>query len=127
MRIKARSLVRVVTDYHAQFPDPIRVRSGDVISIDPGKKTSIAGWVWCTSQAGKSGWVPDSYLNRQGTTGRMRCDYDAIELTVNAGEILTVLKMESDFYWVTDRSGRQGWVPVAQVEPYPCTHDLEEK
>jgi hypothetical protein len=57
------------------------------------------------------------YLEQRGTQGILKCDYNAIELSVHVGELLTVHKMESDFYWATDRSGRQGWVPVAHVEP----------
>jgi uncharacterized protein YgiM (DUF1202 family) len=127
MSVKVGSLVRVITNYQAPFPDPIRVKAGEAVMIDPGKKTGIAGWVWCTNLTGKSGWVPEAYLERQGDAGRVYCDYDAIELTVHAGEILTVHKMESDFYWVTDRNGRQGWVPVTHVMPYRREQESEAK
>jgi uncharacterized protein YgiM (DUF1202 family) len=127
MSIKTGSLARVVTDYQAPFPDPIRVKAGERVAIDPDKKTDIAGWAWCTSRAGKSGWVPDVYVDRHDNTGNMRCDYDAVELTIHAGDILTVSKMESSFYWVTDRNGRQGWVPAAHVEPYERSRKSEVK
>jgi len=45
-------------------------------------------------------------------------DYQAIELTIHVGDLLSVDKMESGFYWVTDRLGQTGWVPVTHVEPY---------
>jgi uncharacterized protein YgiM (DUF1202 family) len=117
MTIRDGSSVRVLMDYQAPFPDPIRVKAGETVTIDPEKKTGITGWVWCTSRLGKSGWVPVVYLDRHDNTGRLRCDYDAIELTIRSGEYLTVHKMESGFYWVTDRSGRQGWVPADHIEP----------
>jgi uncharacterized protein YgiM (DUF1202 family) len=41
----------------------------------------------------------------------MRCDYEAVELTVQLGDLLTVHKAESGFLWVTDQDGRTGWVP----------------
>jgi hypothetical protein len=127
MTIKDGSLVRVIADYQAPLPDPIRVKAGDVVSIDHEKKTDIPGWVWCTSRPGKSGWVPAVYLDRRDNIGRLRCDYDAIELTIRVGELLTVHKMESSFYWVTDRNGRQGWVPMDHVEPYPPDPGSEAK
>jgi uncharacterized protein YgiM (DUF1202 family) len=110
-------LVRVNADYQAPFPDPIRIKAGEEVTVDPEKATHISGWIWCTSCTGKSGWVPESYLDKRGTRGFMKCDYDAIELTVHVGELLTVHKLESRFYWATDGSGRQGWVPVEHVEP----------
>jgi len=127
MSVKAGSLVQVVVAYSAPFPDPIRVKAGELVTIDPDKKTAITGWLWCTNRAGKSGWVPHAYLDRKGSTGRMSCDYDAIELTVRVGEILTVHKMESGFYWVSDRRGRRGWVPVSHVEPDPGGQGSEAK
>ncbi len=110
-------VVRVISDYQAPFPDPIQVKAGEEVAVDIDKTTSISGWVWCTSRAGKSGWVPKNYLEQRGTEGLMKCDYNAIELTVHIGELLTVHKLESNFYWVTDGRGRQGWVPLEHVEP----------
>jgi uncharacterized protein YgiM (DUF1202 family) len=111
-------LVRVTADYQAPYADPIQVNAGDKVVIDLDKKTDIAGWVWCTNRAGKSGWVPQAYIENEGNTHKMRCDYDAIELTIHVGEILTAHKAESGFYWVTDQKGLQGWVPISHVESF---------
>ena len=118
MDINSRSSLRVIADYQAPYLDPIQVNEGEKITLDRAKKTDLAGWVWGTDQAGKSGWVPEAYIKSQGETGIMRCDYDAIELTIHVGEILTFHKAESGFFWVTDQAGRQGWVPASHVEPY---------
>ena len=122
MDIKQDSPVRVIADYQAPFPDPIRVKQGDIVTLDLQKKTNISGWVWCTHESGKSGWVPESYVEIQGSIGIMNCDYDAIELTIHVGNILIVHKEESDFYWATDQDGKQGWVPISHVEPYKSDH-----
>jgi uncharacterized protein YgiM (DUF1202 family) len=116
MSVETGFLVRVIADYDAPFTDPIRVQSGEEVAIDRGKTTNISGWLWCTSKAGKSGWVPEAFLDLSASLGYMECDYDAIELTVRVGDQLTVHGMESGFYWVTDFHGRQGWVPVEHVE-----------
>ena len=112
------SQARVIAHYQAPYADPIAVQAGDEVSVDSTRKTDMAGWVWCTNRIGKSGWVPEAYLERKGDVGRLRCDYDAIELTVQVGDVLTVHKAESGFLWVTDQDGRTGWVPSTHVEPY---------
>jgi len=116
MNVSSRSQARVIAEYQAPYADPIVVNEGDEVTIDSGKKTDLAGWVWCTNRAGKSGWVPETYIQRRGDLGYMRCDYDAIELTIQVGELLTVHKAESGFLWVTNQAGQDGWVPSTHVE-----------
>ena len=48
----------------------------------------------------------------------MSYNYNAIELTIRVGELLTVHKAESGFLWVTNQAGQDGWVPSAHVEVY---------
>ena len=109
-------VVRVIAGYRAPYPDPIRVKVGDEVAVDLEKKTEIQGWVWCTNSVGKSGWVPTKYIEVMENRGKMLCDYNAIELTVHVGEILTAHKEESNFYWVMNQAGQQGWVPAENVE-----------
>ena len=109
-------MARVIADYEAPYPDPIVVKEGDEITIDSSNKTDWAGWVWCTNNAGKSGWVPEAYIERRGDVGTMLCDYNAIELTVRVGELLSVHKAESGFFWVTNKRGQDGWVPSTLIE-----------
>jgi hypothetical protein len=116
MSVSSVSTARVIVDYQAPYPDPIVGVAGDEVNIDSSKKTDWAGWVWCTDRAGKSGWVPEAYIERHGDTGHMRCDYDAIELTVRVGELLTIHKAESGFLWATNQAGQDGWVPATHVE-----------
>ena len=122
---RADFLVRAIADYQAPYADPIQANAGDEVVVDPEKQTNIPGWVWCTSSNGKSGWVPKTYVEYSGKTGKMLCDYNAIEFTVRVGEELTVYKAESDFYWVTNQKGLQGWVPIAHVEA--CENESEAR
>lgn len=112
----SRFTVFVVADYQAPYPDPIQAKAGDIVVLHPEKKTDIQGWVWCSNSAGKSGWVPTKYIEAGGDRGKILCDYNAIELTVRVGETLTVHRGESNFYWVENQKGQQGWVPVENVE-----------
>lgn len=109
----------VIKNYQAPYDDPISVSVGDEVVINNEKKTNWRGWVWCTSKLGKSGWVPENYLERHGNIGYLRCDYNAIELTIQVGEILTCHKEESGFIWVTNQIGQQGWIPSTHVELSP--------
>ena len=112
----SRAKARVIKEYQAPYPNPIVVNAGEEVAIDNTKVTDISGWVWCTSLAGKSGWVPKAYIDQRGKRAFMRCDYDAIELTINEGDILSIHKSESDFCWVSDASGHKGWVPSSHIE-----------
>jgi hypothetical protein len=116
MNVSSKSQARVIAEYQAPYLDPIVVSAGDEITIDRSKKTDLAGWVWCTNRAGKSGWVPEAYIQRRGDLGYMRCDYDAIELTIQVGELLTLHKAESGFFWATNQADQDGWVPSTHVE-----------
>lgn len=116
MNNQAHYLVRVIKEYQAPYPDPIQAEAGEEVRVDASRETDIPGWVWCTNQAGKGGWVPIAYLEMQGDRARMLYDYNAIELTIRVGEVLTVHKTESGFHWATNENGQQGWVPAAHVE-----------
>ena len=116
MDVNAESLARVVADYQAPYADPIVVDAGDEITVDSNKKTDWVGWVWCTNRTGASGWVPETYIECHGDTGRMRYSYNAIEMTIHVGEILTLHKAESGFVWATNQAGQSGWVPSSHLE-----------
>jgi hypothetical protein len=74
------------------------------------------GWVWCTNQAGKSRWVPEAYVERTGDSCVMLRDYAATELSVNVGEVLTIIgEEESQWVWCKSQAGRSGWVPVENL------------
>lgn len=106
---------RVILDYRCAYPDPLAICTGEVLAVGECD-TEWPGYVWCTNRAGKGGWVPASYLDRQGELGVARCDYTARELTVSAGEILTVEKAESGWLWAVNPAGESGWVPAKHVE-----------
>ena len=107
---------RVIVDYDALSVSQIAGQAGDKIAIIEERTTNVAGWVWGINAAGQGGWVPEAYLDRQGSAARLRCDYDAVELTVRVGDRLEVHKTESGFHWVTHEDGRQGWVPATHVK-----------
>ena len=97
--------------YRAAYPDPLKLRAGDNVTV-ADKKTEWPGWLWCTAGSGKAGWILADYIERKGTTGTLIVDYDATELTVEAGEVLEVLREQSGWAWCRTRDGRLGWIPL---------------
>lgn len=105
---------QVIAAYDTPYSDPIMVQAGDEMTVGE-RESKWPGWLWCTAPDGKSGWVPASYLKRDGDLAVALCDYDATELTVRVGEQLLAGKEESDWIWCTNQKGHSGWVPVENL------------
>ncbi|MBN1995025.1 MAG: SH3 domain-containing protein [Anaerolineae bacterium] len=115
VEIKSPSICRVISVYQSAYPDPLVIKAGEELIV--GKKESEwSGWVWCTNQNGKSGWVPKKYVAHKGYIWVARFDYDATELSVDIGEELIMGYEESGWIWCTDQQGRHGWVPADHLE-----------
>jgi uncharacterized protein YgiM (DUF1202 family) len=102
---------RVIKSYRSAFPDPLIIKAGEVLKIKE-KESEWEGWIWCVSEQGKPGWVPNSCLEISGESGTALRDYDATELSVGVGEELTVLEEESGWYRCVNENDRTGWVPA---------------
>lgn len=109
---------RAIIAHRPVQADPIRLRAGEELAAT-GREGEYPGWLWGTSQGGKSGWVPVAYLERRGETAVARRDYDAVELAVEAGDELIVTRRESGWLWCTNRRGASGWVPAEAVALWP--------
>ena len=105
---------RVVAAYQSAFPDPLKLSAGESLTVEE-KPCEWEGWLWCTTGEGKSGWVPAPYARREGNVATMLCDYDATELTVRVGEILSMGQVASDWVWCTNAEGQSGWVPLENI------------
>lgn len=108
----------VRSSYERPYPNPIAVRAGDDVRplADGSMTTDFLGWTWCTGPDGRSGWVPDNWCERAGDRWRLLRDFDALELSVTAGERLRVLFSESGFVMAERSTGERGWVPDAILE-----------
>ena len=110
--------VRVVESHVTSDPNPVRFRDGDTVGV--GHHDQIwKHYVWGTDQAGRSGWVPDAYLEiaGNGETAVALRDYDSTELTVGRKQVLEVLDEVGGWYLCRTESGMSGWVPGTSVEP----------
>jgi uncharacterized protein YgiM (DUF1202 family) len=106
---------RAISEYRAGYPDPISISAGQELAVGE-KQSEWPGWLWCIDRDGKSGWVPEVYVERQDAVAVALCDYDAVELSVHAGEELILGTEESGWFWCTNRTGQSGWVPVEHLD-----------
>jgi 8-oxo-dGTP pyrophosphatase MutT (NUDIX family) len=116
-QLRPGTIARATADHKPYYPDPLVVSVGEEVTVGR-EDTEWVGWLWCTSAAGKSGWVPKRYIEpaSEGDKGRILVDYTAAELPVQTGEALTLHHEESGWYWATNAAGEQGWVPATHVE-----------
>lgn len=105
---------RVIYGYRSAYPHPLKLKSGEVVTIGE-KRSEWSGWLWCEDQDGKKGWVPESYVERKGDTGKVDVEYDATELTVEKGEELEIIKEEKGWLWCKNKKGNFGWIPKKKV------------
>ena len=104
----------VIKSHRSDFPNPLVLKKGEKLMVS-SKKTSFAGWIWCTAPDGNSGWVPENFTERVEDGFRMSVDYDATELSVTIGEKLTILSEESDWIWCINSKNQKGWIPLENV------------
>jgi uncharacterized protein YgiM (DUF1202 family) len=110
--------------YQSAYPEPLVVKAGEPLTVED-RTSEWPGWVWCANSDGKSGWMPGSYLQRNGEHAKALRDYDATELSVIAGDKLIVIESESGWCWCRTIAGRHGWVPseYLQDQPLPVGED----
>ncbi len=92
------SIGRVIRSYQSTCPDPIVMKVGDRLQVED-RPTDWDGWLWCLHPSGKSSWVPEVYLNREGDTAIALQDYNANELSVEEGEEMEIFHEATGWYW----------------------------
>lgn len=117
---------RVIKQYRRQYPNPIEVRTGQ--RVDVGREdTEFPGWKWCKAPDGREGWIPIELLSPEGPSSAVLAeDYSALELTVDAGEELTIEAERHGWLLVRNSQGQRGWIPASHVAPItPAGHRRE--
>jgi hypothetical protein len=109
-------IVCVHAPHTACCSDALAAQAGETVWLGR-RDEKWPGWIWCTVPNGKSGWVPESYLESCGDSIRLRRDYNARELTVAVGEVLTAESEECGWLLCTNARGERGWIPAHCVEP----------
>jgi hypothetical protein len=114
---KAARYFLVTEAYQSPYPGPIIFHAGEEVMI--GKEFSEdpewRDWVWCEGQRGNKAWAPKQYLEMEAGRGVFLTEYNALELSVNAGEVLKVHDIVNGFAMAETPDGRLGWVPLKNL------------
>lgn len=107
----------VCSEWTASFSDPLAVGIGDRLRVGDRDGT-WPDFLWCTTIAGRSGWIPAQVLELDTPTSAVVITpYDTRELTVAAGEIVVAHGSLAGWTWCENREGEAGWVPDRCLEP----------
>ncbi len=108
---------RVTTAHAATYDDPISVAAGEHLHLT-GKVDNWDGhrWLWAINPAGKEGWIPSDLPKIRGAETVAAYGYSALELSVQAGEIVEAGTVNHGWVWCRSGDGREGWVPVANLD-----------
>lgn len=105
----------VASGYISSCAEPIMMKAGDSLKVED-RQTDWIGWVWCVHPSGKSSWVPENFIQREGDTALATQEYDATELTAAEGQKLEIVDEEAGWYWCKSEAGDSGWVPAENVK-----------
>ena len=107
---------KVIKEYKAPYVNGIKIEKGEKVKWF-AKKSEWEGWTWCENNTGKSGWVPDKYLEFVKSSALALRSYDASELTVSKGDRLNIFDEENGWFLCENERGKQGWVPKESIRP----------
>jgi hypothetical protein len=110
---------KVVKAHTSEFPIPLKAPEGAIVK-GLHKPTEMKGWFYCENDDRIRGWAPQAYVKALGgvNSGRFKFlrNYDATELNVTEGTIVTINEEESGWAFVTCNDGRIGWVPLENLQ-----------
>ena len=104
---------RLREDYSVQYPDPIRVEAGAVVTVTR-RDDQFTRWLWCQASDGREGWVPETILSSTSPGPALVSErYEATELPAREGDLVEIIREFDGFAWARSEQGRLGWLPVA--------------
>jgi hypothetical protein len=107
---------RVSTSYESAHPEALVLKKGERLRFER-KPTEWPGWIWCTTEDGKSAWVPESWVEISCDFCVLSRDYNSRELSVRPGDMLELMYKESGWVWARNTEGEDGWIPANRIEP----------
>ncbi|MHA3964025.1 MAG: SH3 domain-containing protein [Candidatus Thorarchaeota archaeon SMTZ1-45] len=110
-------ILKVIKNHRSEFQVPLVVKKGEIVEGQE-RETDLEGWLWCRNSSGAHGWVPKAYLESTSKSGQFQFirDYNARELTIEAGKEVLVLDEESGWAWVRTSLGDEGWIPLRNLQ-----------
>lgn len=110
---------RAIEEYKSPYPDPILFQKGDIVEVgrEFTEEPDWRNWVWCEALDNRKAWAPEQYLEINENKGKFTRVYNAMELSIAAGEELYVHEIVNGFGMAEKSNGRRGWVPMKCLEP----------
>lgn len=108
---------KVIRDYQSPYPTSVVFEKGEAVVLgkefleDPAWK----GWIWCEAGDHRKAWVPEQYLDASDDRGTLIVTYDAKELSLRIGEVITVTEWINGFGMAEKSTGDRGWVPLRNL------------
>jgi hypothetical protein len=118
-------IYKVIAEYISPYQDSILFHKSESVQVGTDSSDDPLcewkNWVRCIGDGGKEAWCPRSngsgrYLEISGKTGIFLRDYDAKELTVHIGELISVSELLNGFGFAAKVHGECGWVPLKCLE-----------
>ena len=112
----------VTHSHRTEYPHPIRLQTGDQFTVgerDEGPE-GWENWHFCTKTE-TSGWMPAQRIEMlDEDRGRALADFDARELDVDMGDVLTAGETMNGWIWCTHNTrAAAGWVPLSHLQALP--------
>jgi hypothetical protein len=100
--------------HQASYPTALTMQAGDCLEA-VRRDSDWPGWVWCIAPDGTGAWVPEVYLDIQGNRAQALRNYSSAELSVSVGDEVTVEDELAGWFWVKDKAGNYGWIPIQSL------------
>ena len=93
-------------------------RNTHAIHLEPGQEVTSGpadcvwpGWVWATDSNGRSGYVPEEFLEPLGEDRWAALEpFDPTVLKVRRGDKVNSIQQIHGWHWCESESGDRGWV-----------------
>ena len=96
-------------NFRKSYNYSIKAFPGDICKI-VRRDSQFKEWMWCELN-GVQAWVHSSFLQIGGDEGKFLEKYNSMELDINKGDILKILRNLNGWMYVKADSEKYGWLP----------------
>jgi len=126
--MRTHTRYRSTSAYQPKYADPIHFEAGEMITLG-GRDSEYPEFLWAKDEHGREGWVHQSkFLVTSDKKAVTTAQYNAIELSIRAGELVSAEEALGDWSWCRSSDDRTGWLPnhilerVTDVLPFSIRH-----
>jgi len=113
-------IFKIIKSHQTEYLDPIKVVAGDHLKLgDYASESKWKDWIWAENSQNQAGWVPVQLVDfsKDKLSGFILEDFDAHELNIEVGELVTRLKSINGWSLVIKlNDNSKGWIPNENME-----------